>query len=221
MRVVLLGTWLTLSATPVNPLWYFQLRRLFRRLHVDVVNAHSPVPYLADMAIFAAGPSPDGADLSLGIAGEGHRRHRRRRAALRTNASCSRVIFARATRHVAVSPVASNLRTGRADADPARRRHRRVRPAARTAPATARSCTSAGSRRRRGGRAWTSSSTRSRSVPGRDARVRRGRRPRAGASQSGRAALGVGDRIRWHGAVAAAAASPRCSSTPASSPCRR
>ncbi|MET0838242.1 MAG: glycosyltransferase family 4 protein, partial [Marmoricola sp.] len=50
--VIRLGTWLTLSNTPVNPLWWFQVRRLLTRLDVDVVNAHAPVPGLADVAAF-------------------------------------------------------------------------------------------------------------------------------------------------------------------------
>ena len=48
--VIRLGTWLTLSNTPVNPLWWAQVRRLLTQLDVDVVNAHAPVPGLADVA---------------------------------------------------------------------------------------------------------------------------------------------------------------------------
>ncbi len=48
--VIRLGTWLTLSNTPVNPLWWWQVRRLLTRLEIDVVNAHAPVPGLADIA---------------------------------------------------------------------------------------------------------------------------------------------------------------------------
>jgi glycosyltransferase involved in cell wall biosynthesis len=50
--VIRLGTWLTLSNTPVNPLWWRQVRRLLVRLEIDVVNAHAPVPGLADVAAF-------------------------------------------------------------------------------------------------------------------------------------------------------------------------
>jgi len=50
VTVIRLGTWLTVSNTPLNPLWWFQLPRLLRRLDVDVVNAHAPVPGLADVA---------------------------------------------------------------------------------------------------------------------------------------------------------------------------
>ena len=52
--VIRLGTWLTLSNTPVNPLWWAQVRRLLTRLDVDVVNAHAPVPGLADVAAFTS-----------------------------------------------------------------------------------------------------------------------------------------------------------------------
>lgn len=55
VRVIRLGTLLTLSNTPINPWWFVQLRLLFARLRVDVVNAHSPVPFLADVALAAAG----------------------------------------------------------------------------------------------------------------------------------------------------------------------
>lgn len=56
--VVLLGTWLTLSNTPVNPLWWLQLKWLLSRLRIDAVDAHSPVPGLPDLAILAAGRRP-------------------------------------------------------------------------------------------------------------------------------------------------------------------
>jgi glycosyltransferase involved in cell wall biosynthesis len=50
--VVRLGTWTKVSNTPVNPAWWSQLRRLLVDLRVDVVNAHAPVPGLADLAAF-------------------------------------------------------------------------------------------------------------------------------------------------------------------------
>ncbi len=52
--VIRLGTWLTLSNTPVNPRWWSQLRRLLVDLEIDVVNAHAPVPGLADLAAFTS-----------------------------------------------------------------------------------------------------------------------------------------------------------------------
>jgi glycosyltransferase involved in cell wall biosynthesis len=55
LRVVRLGRWLRLSNTPVNPCWPWQLARLFRRYQVQVLHLHSPVPFLADAAMLAAG----------------------------------------------------------------------------------------------------------------------------------------------------------------------
>lgn len=53
VRVHRLGTWLTVSNSPVSPLWPFQLRGLVRRYRVDVVHAHAPVPGLADATLLA------------------------------------------------------------------------------------------------------------------------------------------------------------------------
>jgi glycosyltransferase involved in cell wall biosynthesis len=55
VRVVRLGVWLRLSNTPLSPLWPFQLRRWLRRTGAEVVNAHAPVPGLADLAVAVSG----------------------------------------------------------------------------------------------------------------------------------------------------------------------
>lgn len=44
---------LRFSNTPIGFLWYFRLRRIIKREQPDVINAHSPVPYMADMARLA------------------------------------------------------------------------------------------------------------------------------------------------------------------------
>lgn len=43
-----------LSNTPFHPLWHWQLKQLFKKIKPDVINAHAPVPGLADAAIMAA-----------------------------------------------------------------------------------------------------------------------------------------------------------------------
>ncbi|MCX4538319.1 glycosyltransferase [Streptomyces sp. NBC_01669] len=58
VTVVRLGTWLKLSNSPISPLWPLQVRRRLRRERVDVVNAHAPVPGLADISVFAAKRRP-------------------------------------------------------------------------------------------------------------------------------------------------------------------
>ena len=55
VQVVRLGVWLRLSNTPLSPLWPLQLRRWLRRTGAEVVNAHAPVPGLADLAVAVAG----------------------------------------------------------------------------------------------------------------------------------------------------------------------
>ncbi|GAB3256935.1 glycosyltransferase family 4 protein [Kineosporia babensis] len=56
--VIRLRAWLKASNTPVNPLWYWQLKRLVGRERPDVVMAHTPVPFIADLAARAAGSTP-------------------------------------------------------------------------------------------------------------------------------------------------------------------
>jgi glycosyltransferase involved in cell wall biosynthesis len=58
VQVVRLGAWLRLSNTPLSPLWPFQLRRWLRRTGAEVVNAHAPVPGLADLAVAVSGRRP-------------------------------------------------------------------------------------------------------------------------------------------------------------------
>ena len=58
VQVVRLGVWLRLSNTPLSPLWPLQLRYWLRRTGAEVVNAHAPVPGLADLAVAVAGRRP-------------------------------------------------------------------------------------------------------------------------------------------------------------------
>jgi glycosyltransferase involved in cell wall biosynthesis len=58
MEVIRLKPWLRLSNTPINPLWYFSLRKIIRTVKPDVIHTHSPVPFLADMAVLASGGRP-------------------------------------------------------------------------------------------------------------------------------------------------------------------
>lgn len=58
MKVYYLRPQLMISNTPVGLGWRRQLARIFRAEQPDVVNAHTPVPYLADMAARACGRIP-------------------------------------------------------------------------------------------------------------------------------------------------------------------
>lgn len=55
VRVVRLGAWLKVSNSPLSPLWPIQVRRWLRKTGAVVVNAHAPVPGLADTAVAVAG----------------------------------------------------------------------------------------------------------------------------------------------------------------------
>lgn len=113
LPVIRLGTSILISNTPIGWGWFRQLRALFHDLEVDVVNAHAPVPYLADVAVAAAGRRPTiltyhAGSMVKGVGGPVD-------ALLR---GYERVVlprvFARATRLVAVSPIA--LTAARAEA---------------------------------------------------------------------------------------------------------
>ncbi len=53
-----LPVWKVVSNTPVNPAWYWWLRRIIRRERPDVINAHTPVPFMVDMVSLASGRWP-------------------------------------------------------------------------------------------------------------------------------------------------------------------
>ncbi len=58
LRVYRLPYWIKVSNTPVNPLWFFSLRRIIKREHITLVNTHAPVPFMSDVVIRAAGEVP-------------------------------------------------------------------------------------------------------------------------------------------------------------------
>jgi glycosyltransferase involved in cell wall biosynthesis len=109
--VIRLGAWATLSNTPVSPLWPVQLRRLLTELEVDVVNAHAPVPGLADVAAYVS-PAPVVLTYHSGsLVKGGHPVDPALRAYER---HVLPRVFERCAELVAVSPVATTHATGRA-----------------------------------------------------------------------------------------------------------
>lgn len=113
VTVVRLAPWVKVSNSPVSGWWPVQLRRLFDQHRIDVVHAHAPTPFLADVATFVAGRRPvvltyHSGSLVKGVGGAVD-------ALLRTyERSVLPRVFTRADRLVAVSPVASSYDTGRA-----------------------------------------------------------------------------------------------------------
>ncbi|MCA9397276.1 glycosyltransferase family 4 protein [candidate division WWE3 bacterium] len=47
-----------LSNTPIHPQWYWDIRRTVSTYQPDIICVHTPVPFLADMAVIAAGDIP-------------------------------------------------------------------------------------------------------------------------------------------------------------------
>lgn len=115
IRVIRLGTWLTLSNTPVNPLWAVQLRRLLTRLDVDVVNAHAPVPGLADLAAYTS-PVPVVLTYHSGSLVKGRGRVDSLLRAYERHVLPR--VFERSAALVAVSPVSAAHATARAELIP-------------------------------------------------------------------------------------------------------
>jgi glycosyltransferase involved in cell wall biosynthesis/peptidoglycan/xylan/chitin deacetylase (PgdA/CDA1 family) len=54
LRIYRLPYWFKISNTPINPLWPFIVKRIIAEENPDIINAHAPVPGLADVAIRAA-----------------------------------------------------------------------------------------------------------------------------------------------------------------------
>jgi glycosyltransferase involved in cell wall biosynthesis len=53
-----LPVWKVVFNTPVNPRWFRMLRQVIRAERPDIVNAHTPVPFMADVVMLAAGRVP-------------------------------------------------------------------------------------------------------------------------------------------------------------------
>jgi rhamnosyl/mannosyltransferase len=53
-----LPVWKVAFNTPVNPAWLKMLRQIIRSERPDIVNAHTPVPFMVDMTMLAAGRLP-------------------------------------------------------------------------------------------------------------------------------------------------------------------
>src|ERR1700722_7739443 len=58
MKVYRLPYLFKISNTPINPLWYFTVKKIIKQEKPDVINAHAPVPFLSDIALRAKGDMP-------------------------------------------------------------------------------------------------------------------------------------------------------------------
>jgi glycosyltransferase involved in cell wall biosynthesis len=58
IKVYRLNTVTKISNTPIGIFWRAKLKRIYKIEEPDVINGHTPVPYMADMAQRAAGKTP-------------------------------------------------------------------------------------------------------------------------------------------------------------------
>jgi len=58
VKVYRLPTLFKISNTPINPLWYFYLKKILKNEKPDIINGHAPVPFISDMAALASGTIP-------------------------------------------------------------------------------------------------------------------------------------------------------------------
>src|SRR5437667_4672077 len=47
-----------ISNTPINPMWYFDIKKIIFEEKPDVINAHSPVPFIADITASVSAEIP-------------------------------------------------------------------------------------------------------------------------------------------------------------------
>jgi glycosyltransferase involved in cell wall biosynthesis len=58
IKVYRLPYWFKLSNTPINPLWFFQIGKIIKKEKPDIINGHSPVPFIADVALYESQDIP-------------------------------------------------------------------------------------------------------------------------------------------------------------------
>lgn len=58
IKIYRLPFWFKISNTPVNPMWLFGIHRILIEEQPDIINAHSPVPFISDITSLIAGKTP-------------------------------------------------------------------------------------------------------------------------------------------------------------------
>lgn len=58
LKIYRLAPLFKLSNTPIHPLWYWEIRNIIKKENPDIINAHTPVPFIADIAALAAKKIP-------------------------------------------------------------------------------------------------------------------------------------------------------------------
>lgn len=58
MKIYRLPRWFNISNTPINPMWYFQIKDIIKKENPDLINAHTPVPFISDTTASVCGNIP-------------------------------------------------------------------------------------------------------------------------------------------------------------------
>jgi len=58
MKIYKLSRLFKISNTPINPMWYFQIKNIIKEEKPDVINAHTPVPFISDVTARVCGDIP-------------------------------------------------------------------------------------------------------------------------------------------------------------------
>ena len=58
IKIYRLPRLIKISNTPINPFWLFQLKKIIRIEKPDMINAHTPVPFMSDIAGLVSGKIP-------------------------------------------------------------------------------------------------------------------------------------------------------------------
>lgn len=54
IKIIRMPCWFKVSNTPINPLWILYMWKIFRSEDPDIINAHTPVPIISDIACIIA-----------------------------------------------------------------------------------------------------------------------------------------------------------------------
>lgn len=58
IKIYRLNYWFKISNTPINPIWYFTLKKIIKDEKPDLINGRGPVPFMADIAALVSGKLP-------------------------------------------------------------------------------------------------------------------------------------------------------------------
>lgn len=58
IKIYRLSKWFNISNTPINPMWHLQIKNIIKKEKPDMINAHTPVPFISDATGRVCGDIP-------------------------------------------------------------------------------------------------------------------------------------------------------------------